>query len=179
MDCPTCIPILEKEVKDIEGVKEVKGNYLNKTLRVIYDSDKANIPEIETAIERVGYRIAYKKYPGIFSRLKSIFKNKEKIELITDADFQTIAQNSSYPVAVLFSSPTCPTCRIFKQDYQEIAEKLEGKAKLYEMDISNTETWRHYDILSIPTVIILKSGKVTNMFTALPKKEGIMNSLEI
>lgn len=76
MDCPTCIPVLEREIKQLEGVDNVKGNYMAKTLKVTYDPDRVQLTEIEAAIERLGYRIAYKRYPGVISRFRGIFQKK-------------------------------------------------------------------------------------------------------
>lgn len=79
--------------------------------------------------------------------------------------------------AVLFSSQTCPICRVFKSQFQIIGEKVEGKADLYEMDIASTKTWRDYDILTIPTVLIFRAGEVSERFTALPRAKEIERSL--
>ena len=76
MDCPTCIPVLEREIRQLEGVDNVRGNYMSKTLKVTYDPEMVQLTEIEAAIERVGYQIAYKKYPGVISRLRGIFQKK-------------------------------------------------------------------------------------------------------
>jgi Cu+-exporting ATPase len=78
MDCPTCIPVLEREIKKLEGVDNVRGNYMAKTLKVTYDPDRVQLTEIEAAIERVGYQIAYKKYTSVISRLKGIFQKEIK-----------------------------------------------------------------------------------------------------
>jgi len=89
MDCSTCVPILEKEILKLNGVKEARANYLTKMVKVVYDSDLVRLSEIESAIERVGYQIAYKKYPTVASKLKGLFR-KEKpsyVKVISDADF--------------------------------------------------------------------------------------------
>jgi len=179
MDCPTCIPVLEREVKRIEGVDAVQGNYMKKSLKVTYDPNRVQLAEIEAAIERVGYRIAYKKYPGVISRLRGLLGGEKADEIVslTDTDFPGKVLHASKPVAVLFSSQTCPTCRFFKRQFKEIAEKVEGKADLYEMDIASTETWRKYNILSIPTVLIFKNGQLSERFEALPKGEDIALAL--
>ena len=77
MDCPTCIAVLENEVKKLNGVKEVQGNYMTKTLRVAYDPEAVELSQIEAAIERIGYQIAYKKYLGVVSRLKDLVRRKK------------------------------------------------------------------------------------------------------
>jgi thioredoxin 1 len=179
MDCPTCIPLLEREVKQLEGVDEARGNYMKKILKVTYDPDAIQIDKIEEAIERIGYRIAYKKYPSVLSRLKRLFKQEKTkaIESLTDPEFPEKVLHASGSVAVLFSSPTCPACHFFKTQFKEIAEKIENKATLYEMDITSTETWRKYDILSIPTILIFRNGRLTQRFDALPQKKDIILAL--
>jgi thioredoxin 1 len=179
MDCPTCIPVLEREVGRLEGVEEVRGNYMAKNLRVTYDPERVQLAEIEAAIERVGYQITYKRYPGVFSKLKELFRREESEEVpsLTDADFPGKVLHASKTVAVLFSSPTCPTCRVFKPRFREIAGKVGDKADLYEMDIVSTETWRKYDILSIPTVLVFRAGEATERFTVLPDAEEIERAL--
>jgi thioredoxin 1 len=179
MDCPTCIPLLEREVTELEGVEAVRGNYMTKTLKVTYDPTRVQLDAIEAAIERIGYRIAYKKYPSVLSRLRGLLTSEKKVKFATlnDADFSAKVLDSPRPVAVLFSSPTCPTCRAFKKQFNEIAEKIQDKADLYEMDIVTTETWRKHEVLSIPTVLVFREGKLSERFDALPRGEDIARAL--
>jgi len=179
MDCPTCIPVLEREVLKVEGVEEVRGNYMAKSLKVTFDPSKAQLAEIEAAIERVGYRIAYKRYPSPLSRLRDLFKRDQGVEVssLTDADFPGKVLHASKTVAVLFSSPTCPTCRVFKPEFLSLADKMGKEADFYEMDIVATETWREYDILSIPQVLIFRAGMISERFTAMPVAAEIERAL--
>jgi len=174
MDCPTCIPVLEKEVLRLEGVEKARGNYMTKNLKVKYDPEKVQLSDIEEAIERVGYQIAYKRYPGVFDKLKNLFQKQRtpQISQLTDTDFLGKVKHSSKNVAVLFTSPTCPTCKVFKPRFAEIAEKHEN-TDFFEMNVVTTETWRDYDIMSLPTVLIFKAGDVSDRFTALPREEEI------
>ena len=179
MDCPTCIPVLEREVLKVEGVQEVRGNYMAKSLKVTFDPSKAQLAEIEAAIERVGYRIAYKRYPSPLSRLRDLFKRDQGVEVasLTDVDFPGKVLHASKTVVVLFSSPTCPTCRVFKPEFLSLAEKLGKETEFFEMDIEATETWRDHDILSIPQVLIFRAGKVSERFTAMPVAAEIERAL--
>jgi thioredoxin 1 len=179
MDCPTCIPLLEREVTELDGVEAVQGNYLNKTLKITYDPARVQLDAIEAAIERIGYRVAYKKYPSVLSRLRGLLTSEKttKFTTLNDADFAAKVLDAPQPVAVLFSSPTCPTCRVFKKQFNEIAEKIQDKADLYEMDIGTTQTWRKHDVLSIPTVLVFKEGKLSERFDALPRGEEIARAL--
>ncbi len=180
MGCPTCIPVLEKEVLRLDGVEEVKGNFMTKNLRVNYDPEKVQLTQIEAAIERVGYQISYKRYPSVFTRLRELFRNEksESVPQLTDAEFPGKVIHASRNVAVLFTSPTCPTCKVFKPSFEELAKRGSDKALFYEMNIVSTETWRDYDILSIPTVLVFKAGEVSRRFTALPQTEDIEAALD-
>jgi thiol-disulfide isomerase/thioredoxin len=179
MDCPTCIPLLEKEVAKLEGVEAVRGSYMSKMLRVTFDAEVTQLTEIEAAVERLGYRIAYKKYPSALSRLRGLFKRESAAEVasLTDTDFPGKVLHASRTVVVLFSSPTCPTCRVFKPEFLALADKLGAEAEFYEMDIEATEAWRDHDILSIPQVLIFRAGKVSERFTAMPVAAEIEGAL--
>jgi len=181
MDCPTCIPLLEREVKRLEGVDAVQGNYIAKTLKVTYDPDRVQLDEIEAAIERIGYRIAYKKYPGVLSRLKGLVKREkaDAIASLTDSEFPGKVLHASRPVAVLFSSPTCPVCHFFRGRFREIAENTQNKVDFYEMNLAATETWRKYDIMSVPTVLIFRNGQLSERFDALPREEEVALALGV
>ncbi len=179
MDCPTCIPLLEKVVAKIEGVETARGSYMTKILRVTYDPEVTQLSEIEAAVERVGNRIAYKKYPSALSRFRGLFKKETAVEVasLSDPDFPGKVIHASRTAVVLFSSPTCPTCRVFEPDFLALAEKLGGEADFYEMDIVATETWKGYDILSIPQVLVFRAGKVSERFTAMPVAAEIEKAL--
>ncbi len=46
------------------------------------------------------------------------------------------------------------------------------------MDISETETWKNYNVMGIPTVIIFRSGMPTKRFGALLRIDEIEKDLE-
>jgi len=178
MDCSTCISPIEKEILKLNGVKEARVNYIMKNVKVIYDSDLVGLSDIEAAIERVGYQIAYKQYPSVASKLKNLFR-KEKpstVNVLVDADFASKVLHASKPVAVLFSSPNCPTCKVTKVVYAQVADELAGRAEFYEMDSSTTNTHRAYDVLSIPTVLIFRNSQLSDRLLA-PQKTEIFQAL--
>jgi len=76
MDCPACALTIEKRLRKLEGIKEAKVNYMTQNVAVTYDPSKIRIPEIEKAIEKLGYRISYKKYEGIREKFRRFFHVK-------------------------------------------------------------------------------------------------------
>jgi thioredoxin 1 len=178
MDCPTCVTTLEKSVMRVTGVRKAQGNYLKKTLKVTYD-EATPLTAIEKAIEDVGYRVAYKKYPGPLSKLRGLFSHGDSkaITAIVDSEFPDLVLRSTKPVAVLFSSEGCPSCQVVKPQIKALAEKQSGKVDFYEMDVTNTETWKEYNVMGIPTVIVFRGGKPVERFSALLRAEELEKSL--
>jgi thioredoxin 1 len=181
MDCPTCIPLLEGELQRLKGVKNAQGNYLKKTLKVTYAPTITSIEDIEATIEQLGYRIAYKKYSGVLSRLRGILDGKKDkvFPSLTESDFPEKVLHSQKPVLLLFSSPNCPTCQLFKKQFAVMFQKIEDTVDLYEIDITSTELWRKYDVLSIPTVLLFKNGHISKRFPPFPNSEDIIKSLDL
>ncbi len=178
MDCPTCIPVLEREILKVQGVEKVRGYYMTKTIKVTFNASKTQVSEIEKAIERLGYRIAYKKYPSPLIKLKSLFKKEEDLGVLTlkDKDFPEVLHTSK-PVVILFSSPTCPSCIVFKPHFESLVKRHSEKANFYEMNIEDTNTWRNYDVLSIPQILIFREGKISERITGMPSVSEIERNL--
>ena len=169
MDCPTCVVTLEKTLKEVKGVKNVRGNYMRKILKVTYDPETAKLTDIEKTIENLGYDITYKHYPNPLERLRGLFSRNEtkSIRTITDSDFTEKVLQASNPVTVLFSSETCPACQTLKPKIKKLAEQKDYQADFYEMDITQTETWKKYDVMSIPTVLLFRNGKPQTRFDSI------------
>lgn len=179
MDCPTCVLTLEKSVMKIPGVTKAQGNYLKKTLKVTYN-ESTPLTTIEKAIEDIGYQVAYKKYPNPLSRLRGFFNRSESkaIMAIIDKDFPGKVLHSPKPVAILFSSDTCPSCLVLQPQLKKLAEKQFGRVDFYEMDVVHTEAWKSYEIMGIPTVIVFRAGKPSERFSAKIRIDELEKILE-
>ena len=168
MDCPSCVVTLEKSVLNVTGVKKAQGNYLKRTLKVTMD-DVTSLIAVEKAIEDVGYQVAYKKYPSPLSKLRGLFSrgDSKAITSITDSDFPGKVLKAEKPVAVLFSSESCPSCHVLKPQIKTLAEKKAGNVDFFEMDVSHTETWKDYQVMGIPTVVVFRGGESAERFGAI------------
>lgn len=85
LNCPSCIPNLEHRVKLVPGVKEAKGDFKKKTHRQM-DPANGKIENIEAAVEKLGYMITNKKYPGSEGPFQGLFgsENRSKFTEIND-----------------------------------------------------------------------------------------------
>jgi Cu+-exporting ATPase len=55
INCPTCGLVIERQVKKVEGVKDVKTSVMLNKVLVDYDPSLANLDEIRKAVDRTGY----------------------------------------------------------------------------------------------------------------------------
>jgi thioredoxin-like negative regulator of GroEL len=47
----------------------------------------------------------------------------------------------------------------------------------YDMDIAHSETWKEYNIIGIPTVIVFRGGKPVERFGALLRVDELEKTL--
>ena len=82
------------------------------------------------------------------------------IKKINEQEFRTNVVND--PVAVVdFSATWCGPCRMLAPVLEEISEQLGDKAKFYNVDVDDDGALAAgFFISSVPTVLILKNGKV-------------------
>ena len=61
----------------------------------------------------------------------------------------------------------------------EIAEEVGDKIKVGKINVDeNQELAMEYEVMSIPTIIILQNGEVKNSFVGVREKEEIISCLE-
>lgn len=57
MHCDMCVASIEKGINQLEGIESVTASLSDSTAVVVFDESKASLNQIETAIERRGYKI--------------------------------------------------------------------------------------------------------------------------
>ncbi|HWT76924.1 MAG TPA: thioredoxin [Mobilitalea sp.] len=90
----------------------------------------------------------------------------------TDANFQKEALESDIPVLVDFYADWCGPCKMVAPIVAELADEYEGVFKIGKINVDEEpETAGKYRVMSIPTLIIFKGGKVVDTIVgAVPKK---------
>ena len=89
---------------------------------------------------------------------------------ITDSNFDEIT-NTDKPVLVDFWAEWCGPCKMIGPVVEELANDYDGKAIIGKVDVdSNPNTSAKFGIRSIPTLLVLKHGKIVEkQVGAVPK----------
>jgi len=74
LDCASCVPRIEKQLKRVKGIEDARVSYLLNRLYVTFDPSKINRSETEAAIEKLGYRLRHKGYESLLHRLLNRLK---------------------------------------------------------------------------------------------------------
>ena len=92
---------------------------------------------------------------------------------VTDADFARQVLESAQPVLVDFWAASCGPCRMVAPIVEELAKEFEGSVKVVKVDVDECpETATRFGIMSIPTLMLFKAGKVMDQAVgALSKAE--------
>ena len=96
---------------------------------------------------------------------------------LTKSNFQEEVLNSSKPVLVDFWASWCGPCRMVSPIVDEIAEERQdikvGKVNVEEQP----ELASQFGIMSIPTLMVFKNGKIANQAMGARPKAQILSML--
>ncbi len=95
----------------------------------------------------------------------------ENVKTLTDASFEAEVLKSSEPVLVDFWATWCGPCRAVAPVVEALAKDYAGKVKVGKMDVdSNPQIATKYGVMSIPTLLMFKDGKVVQQIVgAVPR----------
>jgi thioredoxin 1 len=96
----------------------------------------------------------------------------------TDSTFETDVVSSKVPVLVDFWAPWCGPCRIAGPIIDNVAQKTEGKAKVFKLNVDeNPVIAGKLGITSIPTVIIFKNGQIDKQLVGVQAEQVYLDAL--
>lgn len=94
------------------------------------------------------------------------------IKHLTDGNFEK--EIEAGVTLVDFHANWCGPCRMLAPVLEQVAKDIKGKASIGKVDIdSEQKTAAHFQITSVPTMILFKNGKEVNRLIGLRNADAI------
>ena len=98
---------------------------------------------------------------------------------LTDDNFEKEVLQSEKTVLVDFYADWCGPCKMMSPIIDEIAENLGDSVKVGKVNADNNmDLVEKYSIMSIPTIMVIKNGKVEKTFVGVTSKEQIIEAIK-
>ncbi|MCL4379026.1 MAG: thioredoxin [Candidatus Marsarchaeota archaeon] len=93
---------------------------------------------------------------------------------VTDSTFEEEVVKSKLPVVIDIWAEWCGPCRLFSPIFDELSSDYDGKVKFVKIDAdSNEAITKKYNIMSIPTTLLIEKGELKAMNVGAIPKEAL------
>ena len=97
---------------------------------------------------------------------------------LTDQDFKREVLDSDAPVLVDFYADWCGPCKIMSPIIEQVSKEYNGRIKVVKLDVDNAQnTATTYGIMSIPTLILFKDGKILEQMVGVISREALKQKI--
>lgn len=97
---------------------------------------------------------------------------------VNDENFQSEVLASPLPVLLDFSAEWCGPCKRLEPVIHDIAGEYGGRLKVAHLDIDKAQaTAMKFGIMSVPTVLFFKDGKVKDQVMGYVPKEKLVEKI--
>ena len=94
--------------------------------------------------------------------------------IVNETEFNQYILQDDRPVIVEFGADWCAPCKRMRPLIQGLAEKWEGKARFIEINVDESSVLAmKYQVMSVPTLIILVDGVVRGRLAGLQPLDRI------
>ena len=103
----------------------------------------------------------------------------DRVQDVTDQNFEEAVLKSSQPVLVDFWAPWCAPCRMLAPTIDQVAEDFSGRAKVVKLNVDdNMNTSTKYNIRGIPTLLLFKDGQIKDQVVGSTSRDNLSRLIE-
>jgi len=103
----------------------------------------------------------------------------ERILILDDDSFDGEIKSIQGPILVDFWANWCEPCKTIQSWIEELSEEMVGKAHFATVDVDeNGDLLNRFGIMSIPTLVVFKDGKVVDQLIGAAPKDKIRSLVQ-
>jgi thioredoxin 1 len=103
----------------------------------------------------------------------------ENVVQVTDANFEEEVTKSKVPVLADFGAEWCMPCRMIGPIVEELAGDYAGRLKVAKVNTDDArQTAQKFGISAIPTLLLIKDGKVVKKYVGLRSKKDLAEGID-
>ena len=93
---------------------------------------------------------------------------------LTDDTFDDRLQRTGLPVLVDFWADWCQPCKVIEPHLRELAGEFDGRLLIARVNVDESDLLAYrYAIRSIPTLLVVRDGRVLNQMVGAAPKDTI------